>query len=66
MVLLKTHLIIYSKNDKQNSSKSVQSFYKIGIFHKETSVLESLFLTNLQVFNLQPYLSRDSSAVVFL
>ena len=32
MVLLKTHLIIYSKNDKQNSSKSVQSFYKIGIF----------------------------------
>ena len=31
MVLLKTHLIIYSKNDKQNSSKSVQSFYKIGI-----------------------------------
>ena len=33
MVLLKTLLIIYLKNDKQNSSKSVQSFYKIGI-HK--------------------------------
>ena len=31
MVLLKTFLIIYPKNDKQNSNKSVPSFYKIGI-----------------------------------
>ena len=31
MVLLKTFLIIYPKNNKQDSNKSMQSFYKIGI-----------------------------------
>ena len=31
MVLLKILLIIYPKNNKQNSNKSVQSFYKLGI-----------------------------------
>ena len=31
MVLLKTLLVMYAKNDKQNSNKSVQSFCKIDI-----------------------------------
>ena len=31
MVLLKTLLIIYAKNDKKHSNKSVKLFYKIGI-----------------------------------
>ena len=39
MVLLKTLLIIYQKNDKQNSNKSVRSFYKIGI-HKNFANLQ--------------------------
>ena len=31
MVLLKTLLIVYTKNEKKHNKKSVQSYYKIGI-----------------------------------
>ena len=66
MLLLETLLIIYLKNDKQNSNKSavvlqIRHSYKFYKLHKKTPVQESLF-KHLQAFSLQLYFeTRDFS-----
>ena len=57
MELLKTFLIIYLKNVKQNSNKSVQSFYKIGILKSFAKLTRKHLCWNLFFNNfsgLQP------------
>ena len=71
LVLLKTLSIIYPKIDKKNIIKACrcptkQGFLGISQNSERKTCTGVSFFINVQVFNMQLYLKRNSGAGVFL